>query len=74
VKLNAVEFERDPFISVVSMSAEQAKDFLCPTAFKVVCIGQADPSRYRFGARRYRIFPTAQDWATYCRHRPEYTE
>lgn len=65
-RVDGTEFEREYFISVVAMSAQGAREFICPTAFRVTCVGQADPTRYRFGARRYRVFVTANDWSKYC--------
>lgn len=57
--------ERDLFLRVVSTDAERAKAFAMPTAAKVVCVGQADPARYKFGAREYLLFATIADYNSY---------
>jgi hypothetical protein len=60
-----VGIEHEPFVEVVSMSEASAKEFAMPEAVKVVCVGQADPERYRFGARTYRLFRNWQAWHRY---------
>jgi hypothetical protein len=60
-----VKFEREPFIRVVAMSAENAKALAMPGAVKVICAGQADSSRYKFGARVYLLFATMVDYNAY---------
>lgn len=59
------EFEHERFLRVVSMDADSAKAFAMPDAFKVICAGQADPNRYKFGARVYLLFQTAEDYSAY---------
>lgn len=55
-------FERDHCLRIVSMDEASAKAFAMPSAVRVVYAGQADPTRYRFGARVYLLFQT---WADY---------
>lgn len=61
--------EHMPYLEVVSMSVESAKAFAMPNAVKVECIGQADSTRYRFGARVYRLFSTWANWERYSNAR-----
>jgi len=61
------ELERDRFLTVVSMDEQSAKQFGMPDAVKAVCVGQADPQRYRFGARIYLLFQTWADYDLYKR-------
>lgn len=56
------ELEHDRCLRVVAMNAERAKAFGMPDAVRVVCDGQADPTRYRFGARNYRLYRTEADY------------
>jgi hypothetical protein len=60
-------FERDRFLRVVSMSEAGAKAFAMPDAAKVVCAGQADTGRYKFGAREYLLFETFEDYNEWIR-------
>ncbi len=55
-------FERDRYLRVVSMDEAGARAFAMPDAVRAVYAGQADPARYRFGARVYLLFQT---WADY---------
>jgi hypothetical protein len=55
-------FERDHYLRVISMDEASAKAFGMPAAVRAVYAGQADPARYRFGARVYLLFQT---WADY---------
>jgi hypothetical protein len=57
--------ERELFLRVVSMNESSARAFGMPNAVKVVCAGQADPARYRFGAREYLLFATWADYNAY---------
>lgn len=57
-----MSIEHDRYIRVVAMSAERARAFAMPAAAKVVCIGQADLRRYKFGARVYLLFATVADY------------
>lgn len=59
---HAMSFEREHFMRVVSMDADSAKAFAMPNAVKAVYAGQADQTRYKFGARVYLLF---QSWADY---------
>jgi hypothetical protein len=63
--VSAPAFERDLFLRVVSTDAASAKAFAMPDAVKVVCLGQADPERHKFGARVYLLFQTWADYQTY---------
>jgi hypothetical protein len=63
--------EHLPYVEVVSMDAEGAKKFMMPDAVKVECLGQADPTRHKFGARRYRLFQTWAAWEHYLTSREE---
>jgi hypothetical protein len=69
--MSVAEFKRDHFLSVVSMDEASAKAFAMPNAVKVLCSGQADPTRYRFGARVYLLFQTWTDYGTYLREKKE---
>lgn len=60
-------FKRDYFLSVVSMDEAHARAFAMPDAVKVICAGQADPTRYKFGARVYLLFQTWADYDAYLR-------
>jgi hypothetical protein len=52
-----IKFERDPYLTVVAMSREQAREFVGTLhVLRVEYIGQADPERYRFGARVYHVY------------------
>lgn len=69
---SAEQIERVPYLTVTSMDSGSAQEwargmFGVQSFFKCICIGQADPERYRFGARQYRLFLTAQDWNIYKR-------
>lgn len=55
-------FTPDHCLRVVSMNEERAKAFAMPGAVRVVYAGQADPARYRFGARVYLLFQTQADY------------
>lgn len=55
-------FEHDHYLRVVSMDETSAKAFVMPDAVRAVYAGQADSTRYRFGARVYLLFQT---WADY---------
>lgn len=46
------EFEHDRYLRIISMDAESAKIF-AGRSDKPVYLGQADPERYKFGARVY---------------------
>lgn len=59
--------ERERFLRVVSLNAESAKAFAMPDAVKVVCIGQADSTRYKFGSRNYLLFQTWNDYQAWRR-------
>lgn len=59
--------EREHFLRVVSMDEASAKAFAMPDAVKAVCAGQADPQRYKFGAREYLLFATWADYNAYLR-------
>ena len=59
--------ERDRFLRVVAMDECHAKRFAMPDAVKAICAGQADPSRYKFGARVYLLFQTWADYDAYLR-------
>lgn len=58
-------FERERFLRVVSMSEAGARAFAMPDAVKVICVGQADSTRHRFGARNYLLFQTWDDYQAY---------
>jgi hypothetical protein len=62
VSATACSFERERFLSVVSMDEASAKAFAMPGAVKAVCAGQADAMRYKFGARIYYLFQTWDDY------------
>lgn len=55
-------FERDHYLRVVSMDEASAKALAMPDAVRAVYAGQADPTRYRFGARVYLLFQTWSDY------------
>ncbi|HSX21534.1 MAG TPA: hypothetical protein VLE97_02015 [Gaiellaceae bacterium] len=57
-----MSFERDHYLRVVSMDEASAKAFAMPDAIRAVYAGQADPTRYRFGARVYLLFQTRDDY------------
>ncbi len=57
--------ERELYMRVVSTDAARARAFAMPDAAKVVCVGQADPARYKFGAREYLLFATIADYNAY---------
>jgi hypothetical protein len=59
---HAIAFERDRFLRVVSMDEASAKAYGMPDAVQAVYAGQADPARYRFGARVYFLFQTQTDY------------
>ena len=59
--------EHERFLRVVSMNAESAKAFAMPDAVKVVCVGQADATRYKFGSRNYLLFATWDDYQAWRR-------
>lgn len=61
--------EHEPYLEVVSIDAESAKAFAMPSAVKVEYVGQADASRYKFGARVYRLFATWVAWNHYQQNR-----
>lgn len=61
----ALEFERIPYLSVIAMSPQGARDFFGGAFFKTVCRGQVAGPRWRFGAREYRLFRTEADWLQY---------
>lgn len=63
-------FEHERFLRVVSMNEASAKEFAMPGAFKAVCVGQADPERYRFGARVYLLFATKVDYKAWREEKP----
>lgn len=70
----ALEFERMPYLTVSSMSAESARKFATELTghavwFKVVCAGQSKNPRQRFGARVYKLFANEADWLRYQRER-----
>ena len=65
----AAKFHREHFLRVVSMSVEAAKAFAMPDAVKVVRVGQADPSRYKFGASDYLLFATWADYSAWLAQR-----
>lgn len=55
--MSLIEFEATPFLRVVALSAEDAKEWAFPKAcYAVDYIKQADPKRHRFGARVYRVW------------------
>lgn len=60
-------FERERFLRVVSMDEASARAFAMPDAVKTICVGQADPTRYRFGARNYLLFQSWDDYLGYLR-------
>lgn len=64
---SAPEMERDRYLSVVSMNETSAKAFAMPDAVKVVCAGQADSTRYKFGSRIYFLFQTWTDYQAWLR-------
>lgn len=70
---NAVEFERIPYLTVVAMSPDGAREFFGGSFFKVVSLGQALGPRWRFGAREYRLFRTEADWRQYQAERKEFS-
>lgn len=49
---HAIQFEHDKYLIVVAMNATAAKRFAGRND-KPVYLGQADPTRYKFGARKY---------------------
>jgi hypothetical protein len=53
------------YLEVVSMDADSARAFGMPNAVKVECVGQADATRYKFGARTYRLFSSWSAWERY---------
>lgn len=57
--------EREHYLRVVAMSAAGAKAFAMPDAVRAICAGQADPQRYRFGARVYYLVQTWADYQTW---------
>ena len=57
--------EHLPYLEVASLSSDRAKTFAMPNAVKIECVGQADPSRYKFGTRVYRLFATWAAWERY---------
>jgi len=59
--------ERDHFLRVVSMDEASARAFAMPDAVRAVYAGQADPARYRFGARVYFLFQTWDDYQAWLR-------
>ena len=55
------QIERDPYLSVVAMSAEAAKEFAGKALgvgeiLRVEDVGPADPKRHKKGARRFHVF------------------
>ena len=52
------QIERDPYLSVVAMSAEAAKDFALGVGeiLRVEDVGPADPKRHKKGARRFHVY------------------
>jgi hypothetical protein len=65
------DIEHETHVEVVTMSADDARAFAMPNAAKVVCVGQADPARYRFGARVYRLFASFEAYQRYLAQRKE---
>lgn len=65
--MNELQFERERFLRVVSMSEVSARAFAMPDAIRAICVGQADPTRYRFGARVYLLFQTWNDYNVWLR-------
>ncbi len=63
--MSKLVMEHIPFLSIVAMSANGARQMVGEPIFKVQCVGQADANRYKFGARRYRVFKSAADWNRY---------
>jgi hypothetical protein len=52
-----IEFERDPYLTVVAMNRQAAREFVGTLpVLRVEYVGQADPARYRFGARVYHVY------------------
>jgi len=64
-------FERMLYLTVVAMNADDAKAFGMPHAAKVVLHGQADPERYKFGARTYFLFETLDDYNKWLKEQKE---
>lgn len=62
-----MSIERDPYLRVVSMNETSAKAFAMPNAVRAVYAGQADATRYRFGARVYLLFQTWADYNAWLR-------
>lgn len=67
----AVGIEHLPYLEVVAMDADRARAFGMPTAWKVELVGQADPDRYKFGARVYRLFASPAYWTRYVTTKDE---
>lgn len=59
------KFEYVGYLSCTAMNADGAKHFFGGEFFKVISMGQADPKRFKFGARHYRLFRTKADWKKY---------
>lgn len=55
--MSLVEFEATPFLRVVAKSREDAKEWAFPkVCYAVDYVKQADPKRYKFGSRVYRVW------------------
>lgn len=65
-----IGIEHDPYFEVVAMSADAARNFAMPNAWKVEYVGQAS-DRYAFGARVYRLFASPAAWVRYCTEREQ---
>lgn len=50
--MKSVEFEHDRYLQVVAMNAHEAQKF-AGRSDKAHYLGQANPKRYKFGARIY---------------------
>lgn len=57
-----MQFERDPFLTVVAMSRDDAAAFpakelgILKPVVRVDYVKQADPNRYRFGAKVFHVY------------------
>lgn len=67
-----MSLERDHYLRIVAMNEAAAREFAMPDAARAVYAGQADSTRYRFGARVYLLFQTQADHDAWIREgRPQ---